>query len=59
MNDIVLTELQSIQSEYLDLLKRVKPRIDTAWVSIIDEVNMFWLQKKKFIVYAMENYITP
>ena len=59
MNDIVLTELQSIQSEYLDLLKRIKPRIDTAWVSVIDEVNMFWLQKKKFIVFAMENYFTP
>ena len=50
MNDIVLTELQSIQSEYLDLLKRIKPRIDTAWVSVIDEVNMFWLQKKKIIL---------
>ena len=59
MNDIVLTELQSIQSEYLDLLKRIKPRIDTAWVSVIDEVNMFWLQKKKFIVFAMEKYFTP
>ncbi len=59
MNDIVLTELQSIQSEYLDLLKRIKPRIDTAWGSVIDEVNMFWLQKKKLIVFAMENYFTP
>lgn len=59
MNDIVLTELKLIQSEYLGLLKRIKPRIDTAWVSVIDEVNMFWLQKKKIIMFSMENYFTP
>jgi hypothetical protein len=59
MNDIVKTELISIQCEYLELLKKVKSNLDTNWEVMIDEVNLFWFRKKRFIAFYMENYITP
>lgn len=59
MNDIVKTELISIQNEYLELLKKVKSNLDANWEVVIDEVNLFWFRKKRFITFVMENYITP
>lgn len=59
MNDIVKTELISIQREYLELLKKVKSNFDANWEVVIDEVNLFWLQKKRFISFVMDNYIAP
>lgn len=59
MKDIVKTELISIQGDYLELLKKIKSNIETNWEAAIDEINLFWIQKKRFITFVMENYFSP
>ena len=59
MKDIVLERLNSIQNEYLKLLERVGSGKETPWENIVDQINLFWLQHKKIILFALKNYFPP
>jgi len=59
MKDIIFEKLSSIQNEYLELLESIIPDIDKPWEDTIDRINLFWLQRKKTIIFAMRNYFPP
>ena len=54
MKDILKEQLKNIQLEYKKLLVDIKPYIDDNIASVVDEINMFWLQHKKLILFALE-----
>ena len=59
MKDILKEQLKNIQLEYKKLLVDIKPYIDDNIASVVDEINMIWLQHKKLILFALEKYFIP
>ncbi len=59
MNDIILNDLKKLQNEYLELLKKIQSNMDNKLHLIIDEIILFWTQRRKFVLFLMENYFPP
>jgi hypothetical protein len=59
MTDIVYNELNCLQLDYLKLLKKIKLNIDENFKPSLDEINMFWLKRKKFVFFLLNEYFTP
>ena len=54
--DIVKNELKIMQTEYLNLLKKIKSSMNDNFYASIDEINIFWLRKKNFVMFLLKEY---
>lgn len=59
MKDLFKEELLKIQHEYLLLLRSIQRAIKLRKQIVVDEINLFWLQRKKAVTFALENYFCP
>lgn len=57
--DIVHAKLKEIQYDYLQILKRIKLNININFKASIDEINLFWLKNKKFVLFLLSDYFCP
>lgn len=50
--------MNQLQSEYLILLKKLKPILEGMYAKeVLDEISMFWYKNRNIVKMYLENYV--
>ena len=56
--DLLIEKMHHLQSEYLILLKRLKPKFGGLYTKeVLDEINMFWYKNRNIVNLYLENFV--
>lgn len=60
MNNILMNQIESLQMQYLNILKYTYKNITTEnYIAIVDEILVFWKKHKNIVLNIIQHYVLP
>lgn len=60
MNNILMDQIESLQMQYLNILKCISKDITPEnYIAIVDEIHVFWEKHKNVVLNIVQHYVLP